>query len=198
MEGREIRKAVLKVRDGLTPARLEEMSSVVISNLERVAEFSACRTVMFYAHFRSEVQTINAIKKCLGAGKRVALPLTVPDENRLYPYLIEDPARDLKNGYCSILEPDPAKALLLAPGEIDVVVVPGSVFDVGGGRFGYGGGFYDRLLVNEAPQAFRIGLAFELQLVTVTLPLSPHDQRMDCVVTEKNIFRTERVGVRQG
>ena len=147
---------------------------------------------MFYAHFRSEVQTITAMEKCLASGKRVALPLTVSAENRLYPYLVEDPDRDLKSGYCSIPEPDPAKARLLAPGEIEVVVVPGSVFDASGGRFGYGGGFYDRFLANQAPQAFRIGLAFELQVVAETLPLAPHDQRVDCLVTEKNIFRTGR------
>lgn len=192
MEGQEIRLGIIQARDRLTAVRLKEMSAAVISNLERVEEFSACRTVMFYAHFRSEVQTIKTMEKCLAAGKRVALPLTVPAENRLYPYLIEDPARDLRSGYCSIPEPDPARAKLLDPGEIEVVVVPGSVFDTSGGRFGYGGGFYDRFLVNDAPQAFRIGLAFELQMMAEDLPLAPHDQRMDCLVTENNIFRTER------
>ena len=192
MEGHEIRRTVIRARNRLTATQLKKKSSAVISNLERVDEFHSCRTVMFYAHFRSEVQTMKAVEKCLALGKRVALPLTVSAENRLYPYLVEDPARDLKSGYCSIPEPDPAIARLLAPEDIGVVVVPGSVFDASGGRFGYGGGFYDRFLANDAPQAFRIGLAFELQVVTEALPLAGHDQRMDCLVTEKNIFRIDR------
>lgn len=192
MGDRELSRDIMQRRDNLTPEELAAMSSAAISNLQRVAEFAACRTVMFYAHFRTEVQTLQAIEKCLAAGKRVALPLTVATEKRLYPYLVNDPARDLRSGYCSIPEPDPARARLLDPGEIEMVIVPGSVFDVSGGRFGYGGGFYDRFLVNQAPQAFRVGLAFELQVVPGALPLAPHDQRMDCLVTEKNIFRTAR------
>ena len=192
MEGQEIRKAVIRARDGLIVAQLMELSSAAINNLELVAEFSACRTVMLYAHFRSEVRTLTLVEKCLVLGKQVALPLTDAAENRLYPYLVEDPSRDLKSGYCTIPEPDPAKARLISPGEIEVVVVPGSVFDVYGGRYGYGGGFYDRFLAKEAPQAFRIGLAFELQVSTEPLQLAAHDQRMDCLVTEKNIVRTDR------
>ena len=192
MEAREIRRAVIQARNRLTDAQLKEMSSAVISNLERLDEFHYCRTIMFYAHFRSEVRTMKAVEKCLALGKRVSLPLTVSEENRLHPYLVEDPARDLKRGYCTIPEPDPAIARLIAPEEIDLVVVPGSVFDVSGGRYGYGGGFYDRFLADDAPQAFRVGLAFELQVTAESLPLAKHDQRMDCLVTEKNIFRTDR------
>lgn len=192
MERQEIRRAVIRARDELSGNDRQEMSVAAAANLERVEEFIVCRTVMFYASFRSEVHTIEAVGKCLASGKRVALPLTVPAENRLYPYLVGDPARDLRSGYRSIPEPDPDRAPPLDPGEIEVVVVPGSVFDVHGGRLGYGGGYYDRFLVNQAPLAFRIGLAFELQVVDGELPLAPHDQRVDCLVTERNIYRTNR------
>jgi 5-formyltetrahydrofolate cyclo-ligase len=77
------------------------------------------------------------------------------------------------------------------PASIDTVLIPGSVFDVTGGRLGYGGGFYDRFLSNSAPQATRIGLAFSRQLVD-RVPMEPHDQYMDFLVTEEQIFDCKR------
>ncbi|MCK4839220.1 MAG: 5-formyltetrahydrofolate cyclo-ligase, partial [Desulfobulbaceae bacterium] len=150
-------------------------------------------TVMFYASFKSEVQTMGAIARCIKQDKRVALPLTSVKEKMLRPYLIKDPTRDLKAGYCSIPEPDPDSAVLLNPREIDLVIIPGSVFDHNSGRLGYGGGFYDRFLANQAPASFRVALAFELQVIDDRLPLESHDQPLDCLVTEKNIFRFERI-----
>ena len=72
-----------------------------------------------------------------------------------------------------------------------MVVVPGSVFDRRCGRYGYGGGYFDRFLSIEAPQALRIGLAFSLQVLP-EIPLKTHDQRMDIIVTENEILRCNR------
>jgi len=56
------------------------------------------------------------------------------------------------------------------------------------------GGFLIDSLVNQAPASFRVALAFELQVIDASLPLEAHDQPLDCLVTEKNIFRFERTG----
>ncbi|MHB8809208.1 MAG: 5-formyltetrahydrofolate cyclo-ligase, partial [Desulfobulbaceae bacterium] len=61
-----------------------------------------------------------------------------------------------------------------------------------GGRLGYGGGYYDRFLALEAPQALRIALAFGLQVVE-QVPVEPHDQLMDFVVTEANLYDCRRM-----
>ncbi|MDH3921502.1 MAG: 5-formyltetrahydrofolate cyclo-ligase, partial [Desulfobulbaceae bacterium] len=110
---------------------------------------------------------------------------------RMIPLLIKDPEQDLVPGYYNIPEPDPKKSLRLEPGEIDAAVIPGSVFDIHGGRLGYGGGYYDRFLLNDAPQAKRIGLAFELQVVD-NVPLEPHDQPLDILITEERIVNITR------
>ncbi len=194
MERDKIRRQVVAWRDQLTPQEVAIRSEHAVENLFQLAEFMAASTVMFYASFKSEVQTMGAIARCLKQGRRVALPLTSAKEKMLRPYLIKDPKRDLKPGYCAIPEPDPDLAVLLNPRDIDVVIVPGSVFDRNGGRLGYGGGFYDRFLANRAPAAFRVALAFELQVIDAGLPLEPHDQPLDCLVTEKNILRFARTG----
>ena len=137
-------------------------------------------------NFRSEVETLSLIQQCLSEGKKVSVPLTVPENSRLIPYNISDPATELRPGYCGIPEPDPMRLQTVSPGEIDVVIVPGSVFDEKGGRLGYGGGYYDRFLSNDAPQALRVGLAFELQVVP-EVPTLLHDQQLHYLVTEKRV-----------
>lgn len=73
------------------------------------------------------------------------------------------------------------------PGLMDMIIVPGSAFSVQGHRLGYGKGFYDRLLA-QAPQALKVGLAFDVQLFPAAdFPQEPHDVQLDWLVTESGI-----------
>ena len=107
---------------------------------------------------------------------------------------ITDPGRDLLPGYKGIPEPDPklAHARSIPATQLEVVIVPGAVFDRRGYRLGYGGGYYDRFLALEAPQALRIGLCFDLQLVD-QLPEEAHDVPMDWLVTEQESLSWPRL-----
>lgn len=160
-----------------------------------MAEFSAATTVLVYVSFRSEVETISLIRKCLEKGKRVAVPLTDPLTMGLKPFAITRPEDDLEPGSYGILEPVPERAEEVAPSEIETVLVPGAVFDLRGDRLGYGGGCYDRFLDHDAPLAKRIGLAYELQVVD-RVPALPHDKPLHVLVTEKRVIRFS--GRRQG
>lgn len=115
------------------------------------------------------------------------VPRTLPGEG-LDAYKINDLDLDLAPGFCSIPEPVLERVVLFEPSKIDVVILPGSVFDLNGGRLGYGGGYYDRFLANGAPQALRIGLAYEMQLVD-EVPVMAHDQPLDYLVTEKRVIK---------
>ena len=69
--------------------------------------------------------------------------------------------------------------------KLDLIFVPGVAFDIKKGRIGYGGGFYDRVLVKT--EAFKIGVAFSFQIFK-KLPLEAHDQRVDVIITEKGLI----------
>jgi len=182
-----LRRAILTQREQLSAEEQAGKSRAIAENLWRVKDFAQAATVLFYVNFRREVITRALIRQCLHQDKRVTVPLTVSRPARLIPYVIQDPDRDLHPGYCGIPEPDPDRQPVVDPQLIDVVIVPGSVFDLQGGRLGYGGGYYDRFLTLDAPQACRIGLAYELQVVDV-VPLLAHDQKMQILVTEKRII----------
>lgn len=80
---------------------------------------------------------------------------------------------------CPIVHPDEAST---------VVIVPGLAFTRDGYRLGRGGGFYDSLLA-QMPGAFRLGIAFDQQIVS-ELPLEMHDLGLDAVATDKQWILT--------
>lgn len=179
-----LRATILTQRDQLPPLQRQEKSRAITTRLLELPAFQDAGLVMAYVGFRSEVETWPLLLACLAMGKQLAVPRTMVATKRLIPCLLADPGQDLAPGYCGIPEPRPTLPEA-DPGAIDVVIVPGSVFDAAGGRMGYGGGYYDRFLQHDAPQAIRIGLAFDLQLVEHA-PLEPHDQRMHCLITESS------------
>ena len=67
--------------------------------------------------------------------------------------------------------------------QLDIVLVPGTAFDLSGGRMGQGKGYYDRLLTNARKDAPLVGAAFDCQ-VFPEIPVSKHDVFMDLVLTE--------------
>ncbi|MDG4475567.1 5-formyltetrahydrofolate cyclo-ligase [Thiovibrio frasassiensis] len=186
-----LRTKILAARDTLLAGERQRKSRAITERLLALPEFAAARTIFTYVSFRSEVETLGLITHCLDRGVTVSVPLTLPAEHRLLPYAITDIIRDLAPGYCSI--PEPLESLpLVDPASIEVVVTPGSVFDAKGGRLGYGGGYYDRFLQTAAPQALRIGLAFDLQVVAA-VPLKNHDEQLDYLVTETRTIQFSRV-----
>jgi len=75
----------------------------------------------------------------------------------------------------------------ISPEEIDLVFVPGIVFDGLGWRLGFGGGFYDDFLKDCG--AVKAGLCFQMQVVE-NVPHDSRDVKMDFIVTEDDILET--------
>ena len=192
IDPQQLRKETLRTRNELSKSQRIKASEAICENLLNMPEIINSNTIFAYVSFRSEVSTLTLIEALIAAGKTVAVPITRVKEKRLDAIRIQNITHDLDPGYCDI--PEPTTALceinIIDPVTIDAILLPGSVFDIRGGRFGYGGGFYDRF-VSSIPTAKRIGLAYDLQVVE-HIPLQPHDELLDFVVTESNIFKGQR------
>lgn len=79
--------------------------------------------------------------------KIVAVPKCAPKEKKLTFYKLED-YNQLEVVYYDLLEPKPDETLKVNKQEIDVLIVPGLLYDRHGYRIGFGGGFYDRFLTD--------------------------------------------------
>jgi 5-formyltetrahydrofolate cyclo-ligase len=180
---KEIRKMVLAARDSLSPGQRTAKSREIEERLFSLPEFKSARIVLFFASFRSEVDTGPMIRRALTFGKRVVLPKVKGAELELYE--IADWDKDVSPGAWGIPEPHENRPVGLD--EIDLILVPGAAFDGQGNRLGYGAGFYDKLLsAFTKPTA---ALAFEAQIVP-WVPAELHDIPIDKIVTERRVIET--------
>jgi 5-formyltetrahydrofolate cyclo-ligase len=125
------------------------------------------------------------------AGHRVALPRVERRGEPLTFHLLAPEGPWVRSRY-GLDEPGPEVPSLPLP-QIDVWVVPGTAFTPAGGRLGRGGGFYDRTLAAARPDAVKVGVCFGCQMFD-TLPLAPHDVRMNLVVTERGPLTNATAG----
>ena len=188
-EKTRMRKVYLERRLALTPAERLEKSRAIVACLFDLSVWHRAHTVMAYVDFRAEVETRTLLEGALGLGKRVVLP-KVQVGGRLACLQVADITTDLAVGRYGIMEPEPT-CPGVCPREVDVVVVPGVAFTRSGFRLGYGGGYYDRFLTHDAPEAFSIGLAFAVQMAE-HLPVEDHDHPLEMVITEDGFYCSSR------
>lgn len=188
----QLRKDTLQNRNQLTKNEISSKSLAIQKRLLCLDAIKNSQSIFAYVSFRSEVATLTLVDALISMGKSVTVPITRVEEKRLDAIRIRNRATELESGYCNIPEPKESICAkqIVAPEDIEVIILPGSVFDERGGRFGYGGGYYDRFL-SAVPAATRIGLAFDLQIVTKA-PLQDHDEILDIVITETRTLRGSR------
>ncbi|HEY3365814.1 MAG TPA: 5-formyltetrahydrofolate cyclo-ligase [Symbiobacteriaceae bacterium] len=177
----ELRRAMIERRMGLPAAERMALSRAAQAWVVGSGAFIRARLVLLYEPFRAEAETGLIAAAARAQGKRLALPRVVRQPRGLVLHLWQgEPAA----GAYGIREPDPTWPQV-APGEVDLAVVPGTAFDPSGRRLGYGGGYYDRLLPEiraSNPDAVFIGLAYPFQMVPA-LPAESHDVPLDGVAT---------------
>lgn len=184
----EARRRALEARDALPEDERERLAEAVRARALELPELAAAHTVMLFASFRTELDTMPIARQVLDAGKRLCLP-RVLGPRFMAAYQVGDLTADLVPGKWDI--PEPREGLPeVPPEEMDFVFVPGSAFDEEGGRCGYGGGFYDNYLPLTRPGTPWVALAFEAQLVP-RIACEAHDLPVTAIVTERRIIRPE-------
>jgi len=177
-----LRKEMLARREALPPEEAHACSAAITRTVCELPIFAGASTLSSYLSFGKEVQTDALIRHALAQGKRVALPRTVKRERRLMLHQVTN-LDQLQPGPYGIMEP-PADAPEVDPADVELFVVPGTVFDAAGNRIGYGAGFYDSLLVES--EGWRVALAYAFQL-SPHVPSAEHDMPMDVIVTELGV-----------
>jgi 5-formyltetrahydrofolate cyclo-ligase len=187
IEKDRLRAEILLRRDALPPESREEKSRAIAFRLFSFPGFTESKIIMFYVSFRSEVNTHQMIRKALSLGKNVAVPFTDRTQRTLIPSMVKDINKELIPNRLGIPEPLREHLRPVKKTNIDLVIIPGSMFDRRGGRAGYGYGYYDHFLKQLDPHTKRLALAFELQLVD-TVPMESNDEYVDFIITEKRII----------
>ena len=181
-----IRKEVISRRDALSISVRKAKDESIRSRLLALPEFIKARTILFYASFRSEVDTTELLQNSIFNNKTVVLPRVDVQNTSLTLYEILT-MQDLAPGCYGILEPlvNNEDRSVHAAG-IDLMIIPGVAFDEHCNRLGYGKGYYDRLLSHKNAPA--VALAYEDQILA-HIPSDAHDIKMDKIITDKRIIQ---------
>ena len=174
-----LRKKILTLlRNQKEEDRLKK-SGKILKKLFSLPEFQKARVVLFYASFDGEVETFEMMKQAQKLKKKIALPVIIKDQKKILPKLVENLEAGLGKGMYGIHEPSREYSQALELDQLDLVLVPGIVFDKDNYRLGRGHGYYDRFLAQLPPAVPTIGLAFDFQVVERL----PHREHHDVPVS---------------
>lgn len=147
--------------------------------------FKQAKTIMIYLPIKNEVQTEAIIETAWQLGKKVCIPVCQPNFKEIIPSMLIE-WKDVTKGTFGILEPTAENIRSIPKEEIDIIFVPGVVFDRAGNRVGFGAGYYDKFLPKLRKEAAIIALAYDFQIVD-SIPAEEHDVAMDYIITEEGI-----------
>lgn len=169
-----LREEYRRKRAALPPERRREAEEAARAKVAALLDSRPeIRTVAAYWPVRDEFDVRGIIAMCRGRGLTVVLPRWNGAAG--YGWAVMGPADGLAAGPRWIPEPG-ADAPAAAPGEIDLFLVPGLAFDAAGGRIGYGGGWFDRLLAGARADAEVVGMCYPEQISPEPLPQGPLDR----------------------
>jgi 5-formyltetrahydrofolate cyclo-ligase len=180
------------IREAMSPDEVVWSSQEVCARLSKWPPFQQAMTVLTFLAFRNEIDLARLFERW--PEKRWLVPRVVagteltPGQKphlALHPY---NSTRLVRHRF-GMLEPEPGLPTV-NPSDVEVIFVPGVAFDQQGGRLGFGGGFYDRLLP-LASRGIRVGVTYD-ELVLDAIPMEPWDCRVGWLVTPGSLIQTRR------
>lgn len=188
-----LRQNYLARRDQLSGAERKRQAEIISREIIESDWFKQAEVVALYAAHGSELNLNAVLEAGFAMGKRMLLPRAETAEKRLTFWAVEE-GEELVPGNYGIMEPRIGGKRPFIIDEIDVVLVPGIVFDQEGNRIGYGGGYYDRFLVDGAvgssdlgkarKRAYTVGVGYKEQIVERLPIIEEHDVRLDIIMSE--------------
>jgi 5-formyltetrahydrofolate cyclo-ligase len=160
---------------------LPDVSSEVCKHLEEFLADSDAQVVLIYKAFGSEIN-LESLVENLPNLEFWTTRVNPNSRLSLHPFLSAKTRNKLGMLEPAIFEPE------LEPELVDVVLVPGLVFDRFGTRLGYGAGFYDRLLPSLRSDTVLIGVTHDALLLESPLPKDVLDIPMTYVVSESGLI----------
>lgn len=140
---KELRQAVLTQMKKLSGKEKKQADNWLTQRLLSSAAYQKAQVIATYLSMPHEVSTAAFIEQAQLDGKRVLVPKTYGQGRMIF--VDYDESRLQKSSF-GLMEPTREEAVDKT--EIDLIHVPGVVFNSQGFRIGYGGGYYDRYLAD--------------------------------------------------
>lgn len=179
----KLRQQLKSKREALTDSERSDANHKIAQHIINSDLFKNSQRIACYIAKGAEVDLQEVIDAILAAEKHCYLPLIRQDKSEMYfiEYLTND---DLQIGSFEILEPRFDEQKLIAPEDLDLVLMPLVAFDANGNRLGQGGGYYDRAFA-QTNHPVLIGVAYACQEVP-QIAAQPWDVKLHGVVTAES------------
>ncbi len=181
-----MRDQLLTTRNRRPLLERSEVARAIALQLTAAPEVRRAATVAAYVAIGSEPGTAPLLHALVAAGKRVVLPVLLPDGDLDWAAYAGD--QDLAPARYGLLEPVGSRLGVDAVATADVVLVPGLAVSTRGERLGRGGGSYDRALARVPVGTFTCVLLHDDE-VGIDVPLEPHDRPVTAAVGPSGIVR---------
>lgn len=184
MKKEKLRKEFLEKREKLLEKEVLEKSKKITERVYKLEDYKYSETIFTYLSFNNEVSTNELVNKSLQT-KKILVPIM--EGGDIYASELCSIEETKKNKY-GIREPvEPKK---INPKKIDIVFIPGIVFDKRCNRIGFGYGYFDKILKKMEKRIPTYALSFDFQ-VQESIPKEEHDVPLDYIITEKKIYGGE-------
>lgn len=168
----------------LTESEKRSLDDRILNYLFTYDSYKSAKTIGLTIAMKNEVDTRKIIEHAWAQGKEVAVPKCNPEDKTMtFRYLTG--WDEIETVYFGLKEPKPEVTKVCHPHEIELLIVPGLLFDKRGYRIGFGGGYYDRYL-NQYPNK-TVSLGYHFQLVE-ELPVESFDIPVQSLITDESII----------
>lgn len=181
-----VRDRLMTVRRRRPVADLGAGARALAEHLLDTVDVRRAATVAAYVSMNGEPGTGPLLDGLRAAGKRVILPVLLPDGD--LDWAVYRSPDDLAPARWGLLEPVGERLGPDAIATADVVLVPALAVSSTGMRLGRGGGSYDRALGRVPVGTFTCALLYDEE-VGVDVPVEPHDRPVHYAATPSGVRR---------
>lgn len=180
-----LRDQILTARGRRPLAEVGQVGRAIAGHLLAAPEVRRAATVAAYVSIGAEAGTGVLLDALLDLGKRVVLPVLLPDGDLDWGTYRGD--NSLAPARLGLLEPVDRLGVD-AVATADVVLVPGLAVSLSGMRLGRGGGSYDRALA-RVPAGTLTCVLLHDEEVGLDVPVEPHDRPVTAAASPAGITR---------
>lgn len=176
---KELRQMALSQMKSLSGKDKEQADGWLTQHMLQSRAYQEAKVIATYLSMPHEVSTVAFIKQAQSDGKRVLVPKTYGQGRMIF--VDYDESRLQKSSF-GLMEPISEEAVDKT--EINLIHVPGVVFNSQGFRIGYGGGYYDRYLADFSGAS--VSTLYQIQLANFKPDL--HDVSVkELIIYETNL-----------
>ena len=185
-----LRARLREQRAQLAPRARIAAAEAVADTLEQLPEFVVDARVAGYWAVGGEVPLLAAYARLRARAQTYFLP--VIDSNDVLTFAAWQAGAPVRANRYGIPEPEVDAGALLAPRDLDLVLVPLLGFDRRGNRLGMGAGYYDRTFaflrdITRPAQPVLVGIGYQFQEVDA-LPPQAWDVPLDFIATDRELI----------